>query len=588
MKSIAGAPRPFLKAVWLLPLIALVQPAVAATSTDDLQMTNLAGTYLAARTADAEKDMARASQFFRDAYQVDPDNTYLLERALILTAASGDVAASFRLADDLIGKAPETRAAHLIAAVSRIKDKRYPEAIKELDLSGTGVLADLTNGLLGAWAYLGEGEVDKALDRVGALKGEEWYGPFKFLHSGYIALAAGRTDAALQAFAKAHQLDSNAVRVSQAYATALALAGRKDEAQKVLNDFLNRYPDNALARNTLDAITAGNKPDGGVGTPAQGAAEVLAGIGTAVGEEGGLELSALYLQLALNLEPQTGGGVAALSLGNILDTNGQSESAITALQSIDANAPFRALGILRAAIALDRLDRTEEAEKAFQEAVQRNPNDIQARIAYGNMLRGRERFADSAKLYSEAIDRIGVPKRGDWTLFYFRGISYERTHDWPKAEADFKKALELYPDQPLVLNYLGYSWVDKGMNFDQALDMIKKAVELRPSDGYVVDSLGWAYYRLGRYDEAVTQLEKAIALRSDDPVINDHLGDAYWRVGRTLESQFQWRHSRDFGAKSPDLDVIVKKIAEGRLIDAPPPMKAEIDGSAPAPAPSNL
>ena len=119
-----------------------------------------------------------------------------------------------------------------------------------------------------------------------------------------------------------------------------------------------------------------------------------------------------------------------------------------------------------------------------------------------------------------------------------------------------------------MLNYLGYSWVDMGMNLDEAMGMIRKAVELRPNDGFIVDSLGWAHYRLGEYDEAVTELERAIGLKPDDPVINDHLGDAYWKAGRELEAQFQWRHARDFGAEGPELELILKKIAEERLIEA--------------------
>ena len=184
------------------------------------------------------------------------------------------------------------------------------------------------------------------------------------------------------------------------------------------------------------------------------------------------------------------------------------------------------------------------------------------------MLRGRERFAEAADIYSQAIARIPTPAMADWSLFYYRGISHERTDAWPKAEADFKKALELSPDQPLVMNYLGYSWVDKGLNLEEGMAMIKKAVELRPNDGFIVDSLGWAHYRLGEYAEAVTELERAIGLKPDDPVINDHLGDAYWKTGRELEAQFQWRHARDFGAEGPELELILKKIAEQRLIVA--------------------
>jgi Flp pilus assembly protein TadD len=280
-----------------------------------------------------------------------------------------------------------------------------------------------------------------------------------------------------------------------------------------------------------------------------------------------MDVALLYLRLALRLDPDIAGGLAALTLGGLLDQSNQGEAAIEVFGSIAPDAPFRGHGQLRAALALDRMDRTAEAEKAFQEAARRSPDDIQALVSYGNMLRGRERYEEAAKLYSQALSKVAEPERNDWTLFYFRGITHERTDRWADAEADFKKALELYPDQPLVLNYLGYSWVDKGMNLEEALEMIRKAVELRPNDGYIVDSLGWAYYRLGRWNDAVTELERAVSLRPDDPVINDHLGDAYWKAGRTLEAQFQWRHARDFGAEGEELERILKKIAEGRLIE---------------------
>ena len=144
-----------------------------------------------------------------------------------------------------------------------------------------------------------------------------------------------------------------------------------------------------------------------------------------------------------------------------------------------------------------------------------------------------------------AFEQSKKPATAIWPLYYFRGISYERQNQWPPAEADFKHALDLYPDQPLVMNYLGYSWVDQGVHLDQAFPMLRRAVELRPTDGYIVDSLGWADYKLGHYDEAVKKLERAVDLKPGDPVIQDHLGDAYWQVGRKLEAHFQWNHARD-------------------------------------------
>ena len=180
-------------------------------------------------------------------------------------------------------------------------------------------------------------------------------------------------------------------------------------------------------------------------------------------------------------------------------------------------------------------------------------------MALGNVLRSRKRFDDAAATYTKAVERIGTPDRGHWILFFYRGTSYERAKQWDKAQADLKKALELVPEtQPggraQVMNYLAYSWVDRGENIDDAFKMLQRAVELAPRDGMIIDSLGWAYYRLGRYDDAVRELEKAVDLKAGDPVINDHLGDAYWKVGRKLEARFQWNHAKDSNPEHEDLD----------------------------------
>jgi Flp pilus assembly protein TadD len=206
--------------------------------------------------------------------------------------------------------------------------------------------------------------------------------------------------------------------------------------------------------------------------------------------------------------------------------------------------------------------------KRLEAMVAAKPHDVEALSALAGLQRSAKQYVEAAATYDKALAALGIPQRDNWTLFYFRGICYERSKQWPKAEADFKKALELYPDQPLVLNYLGYSWVDQGVNLDEAFKMLRKAVDLRPNDGYIVDSLGWAHFKLGQFDEAAQTLEKAIALKPADPVLNDHLGDAYWRVNRRIEAHFQWNHARDMGPEPEDLPAILKKIQDG-LPDPP-------------------
>jgi Flp pilus assembly protein TadD len=196
--------------------------------------------------------------------------------------------------------------------------------------------------------------------------------------------------------------------------------------------------------------------------------------------------------------------------------------------------------------------------------------DLDAIEALGNIERGRKKFGDCANTYSQGIDALRPGEKNNWVWYYFRGICNERSKQWPKAEADLQKALELQPDQPHVLNYLGYSWIDQGTKLDQGMSMIRRAVDQRPDDGYIVDSLGWAYYRIGNYDEAVKNLERAIDLKPEDPTINDHLGDAYWRIGRKLEARFQWSHARDLKPESDDLPKIEAKIKDGMPDDKPP------------------
>jgi Flp pilus assembly protein TadD len=192
---------------------------------------------------------------------------------------------------------------------------------------------------------------------------------------------------------------------------------------------------------------------------------------------------------------------------------------------------------------------------------------LQALDALGNILRARKQYADAVDVYNRAIDMITKPDRRHWVYYYARGTSYERLNNWPPAEADLKKALELYPDQPLVLNYLGYSWIDQGIKLDEGMRLIERAVAVKPDDGYIVDSLGWAHYKRGNYAEAVRYLERAVELRPDDPVLNDHLGDALWKVGREREARFQWDQSLSLKPEPDDALKTRRKLEEG-LVEA--------------------
>jgi tetratricopeptide (TPR) repeat protein len=364
------------------------------------------------------------------------------------------------------------------------------------------------------------------------------------------------------------------LRIVDTYARFLARTGDRDEATKVYEGFNQVLPRHPLVMAALADLQAGKPLDRVVKNATDGAAEVMYLLGALGSQQNDTVIALIYLRMALSLEPHN--DMAIITLADLYERVKQNERALETYETVPEASPLRTNADIQSGLILEVMGRSDDALKQLQGIVAEQPKDVEAQIALGNLQRSRKLFAEAADSYTRVIDLLKTPARGDWTLYYFRGISYERSKQWPKAEADFKKAMELQPDQPLVLNYLGYSWVDQGLNLDEAFKLLRRAVELRPSDGYIIDSLGWAHFKLGKYDEALRELERAIQLKPGDPVINDHLGDVYWKVGRKLEAHFQWNHARDLNPEPDDLKRILEKIDHG-LDDDPQPAAAEAE-----------
>jgi tetratricopeptide (TPR) repeat protein len=374
------------------------------------------------------------------------------------------------------------------------------------------------------------------------------------------------------------------VRAAQSYAAMLAAGGDKDKALAVLDRaeeiFGERVQVTALRRD----IEAGKTPVPLVSTPADGASEVLLDLGSALNRGGGEAFVRLYLRMALALRPDS--DAALMQLASVSEQMRNPQEAIELYKLVPANSPIHKVAELQLGLNLADLGEEAEAVTRLKSALADDQDDTRAYLSLGGVYQSQKNFQAAADVYDAAIARIGTPTRNDWNVFYQRGIAFERLKQWDKAEKDFLKALEFYPDQPQVMNYLGYSWVDMNIKLEEGLALIKKAVDLRPSDGYIVDSLGWAYYRLGRYDDAVREMERAVSLKPEDPVLNDHLGDAYWRVGRKLEATFQWNHARDM---KPDPDVLAS--VQQKLLNGLPPLEdkataQEIQKPKPEPVPA--
>jgi tetratricopeptide (TPR) repeat protein len=534
--------------------------------------TSPAGNYLAARFAGSSRDMAAAAAYYRAALRADPRNEDLIERTFLVVLANGAVEEAMPLAERLSTIDRNQRVARLALAVRALKRGQNAQARSQLAQSMRGPIADLTATLLSAWATAGAGDVKGAIDSIDRLQGPDWYIVFKDLHAGLILDLAGQRKEAGKRLERAYRLDSNAIRAVDAYARWASRNGDRETAQKVYDAFSLVLPNHPLVDAAVAELKAGKQLNPMIRSTAAGAAEVLFGLGAALGRQGGEDIGQIYLQLAIYLDPEH--PLALLSLADLYENLKQPELAIEAYSHIPANSPLKRNADIQMGLNLESLERTEEAKKQLDQLVAQHPDDLEAIVALGNVLRSRKQWKEAADVYSKAIDHIPEPARQHWTLFYFRGICLERTKDWPRAEKDLEKALELFPEQPQVLNYLGYSWVDQGLNLDKALKMIRRAVELRPNDGYIVDSLGWAYFRLGKYDESTSELERAIELKPEDPVINDHLGDSYWKVGRELEARFQWTHARDNKPEPEDLTKIEEKLKSGLKAEDSAPSKA--------------
>jgi tetratricopeptide (TPR) repeat protein len=530
-------------------------------SANELSRLSMSGSYLAARHAGTQRDAGAAAAYYRSALRNDPKNNELLQLAFLSVLSEGDVEEATRLAEQVVSFDRNDKIARLVIGVKALKQKKYVAAKQNLTQSVRGPITDLAATLLVAWASYGAADAKGAVESIDKLQGAEWYALFKDLHAGLILDLAGSKKEAGKRFERAQKLDGTALRIVESYGSWLSRNGSKEEALKVYKAFDAQLPRHPLIVEAMDQINKGKAVGPLVDSPQAGAAEVLYGLGAAIGRRGGENLGLVYLQLALYLSPNQ--PLALLSLADLYEQVKNPELAIKVYERVPQGSPLRRNAEIQLASNLDTLDRTDEAKQRLNKLIVERSDDLDATMALGNILRGRKMFDECADVYGKSIALLANPERPNWLVFYFRGICNERAKKWEAAEADLKKALQLFPDQPHVLNYLGYSWIDQGINLDEGMRMIRRAVEQRPDDGYIVDSLGWAYYRLGNYDEAVKHLERAVELKPEDPTINDHLGDAYWKTGRTLEAEFQWSHARDLKPEPDELVKIKQKLAGG-------------------------
>ncbi len=524
------------------------------------------GSYLAARHAQKNNDADAAAEFFARALIEDPGNLELLRNAMVSALASGQIDKGLKYASRYYDIEKNAPIATLALASRDVAQSEFIGAMSWLEATEKNGYNRYFVPLLEAWVLTGQKRPELVAERLESL---EEFSAAATQHAYHVGLISDLLDDPVQAetgYASAvGARQGGALRSVLAAGRFYERADRADEARALYDVFQDENPETLFLETALRRLATGATPDRLVSDARAGFAEALHGAATAFFQDNAFQLSQVYAALALHIRPDL--DVAHMLLGDIYTTLGNNAMAAESFGAIGDDSPLSWAARLRWASSLDAAEQTEEAVGVLEAMALERPERADALISLGELYRMKERYAEAVDVYDQAFTRVPTIEPRHWTWLYARGMSLERTKQWPRAEKDLLHALELEPDQPLVLNYLGYSWVELGLNLDEARDMIERAVEQRPNDGYIVDSLGWVLYRMGEYADALPHLERAVEIRPSDPVIIDHFGDALWQVGRHEEARFQWRRALSFEPE-PDLVELIELKLDGGLTEA--------------------
>ncbi|SDG66953.1 tetratricopeptide repeat protein [Roseospirillum parvum] len=533
---------------------------------------SLAGAFLAGRQAQFEGDPEAAASHFAEAARLAPEALALKRRAAFFLTTAGRFPEAVPLAREVMAADhDEASLSRLMVATDQAARGDFPGALATLaEASSEGGLNQLLIPLVRAWLMVGDGRPAEALEVVVPLaEAEEPFARLFAFHGGLIAAQAGQRATAAELFGRLTEVPEELpLRTVEAIAAfRLADPDSAPAGRDLIATYLKAHGESRLAADLLEPMRlAPVAPPPPITSAADGLAEAFHGTASNMAQSQALDTALLFIHLALAVKPEF--DYALILKGDLASRQRRPVAAVAAYRAVPADSAFTYLARQRAADSLGRAERLEEAREAFESLAADWPERPEPLIDLGDLLRQNERFAEAVEAYDRAFARLDQVLPRHWSWLYGRGIALERSGQWPRAEDDFRQALALEPDQPFVLNYLGYSWLDQGMHVETAKDMIQRAVAQRPRDGYIVDSMGWAEYLTGNHEAAVEHLERAVSLTPNDPTINDHLGDAYWRVGRRLEAGYQWQRALSFDPDPELADTIRAKLDDG-LDDAP-------------------
>lgn len=522
---------------------------------------SLSGRYLAGRVAEQDHDYDNGADQLDLALAQDPGDLELLYSTFRLRTYAGRIDAAAQLAPQVLAVRPGDGIANLVMAVQQIKRGDYRAAEQQLGRIGGDNQFGPLRELVVAWLRAGQKDFVAARAALAKLKTDtdRARAPVMAVEAQIDELAGDKA-AAETKYRRAAELDPSALRVVITAADGLRRLGKADDARAILKAFGDKYSDSVV----MDDVMAAGAPMPKPPSPAAGIAEILFDIGSVLNSDPRnqrADLALIFEQFAVDLKPDH--DFAWLTIAGLYEQWGNPAKALAAYGKVGPTSPLYWQARLRVAALDAQEDRFDDAVRKLRALVAEKPDRIDAALTLADLLRSKERYADAVAAYDTAIQRIGTVEERHWPVFFGRGMVLERIKQWPRAEADMKRALELSPDQPYVLNYLGYSWIDQGLHLDAGMKMLKRATELRPDDGAITDSVGWAYYRLGQFDKAVEWLERASEQKGDDATVVEHLGDAYWHVGRQREARFQWTRAMNQKPEKDRIPVILDKLSNG-------------------------
>lgn len=518
------------------------------------------GSYLAARHAGQINDYEAAAEFYAQALQGDPNNPQLLENALVSNLGIGDFDQAYTIALAMRGAGLTSQIGNLVVFTNAFLNESYDELFSSLE-AGQGVGA-LVDGLSQGWAHVGQGKMALALSTFDELAASQGMRSFGLYHKALALASVGDFESAEAILAEGAATGMPRTRRSILIrAQILSQLDRNADAITLIDVvFGERLDPNAKIMRAR--LAAGEPvPFDMVITPAQGMGEALFAIAGALQGETNETYVLLYTRLTSTLNPDHVG--ALLLSGMVLENLERYDLANAVYLQVPSTSPDFYAAELSRADALRKADQIDTAIEVLRQLSRSNPDLPLVHSKLADLLRYTDEDRDAITSYSRAIDLYGTDNPLAWRSLFGRGITFYKLDDWPPAEQDFRAALALNPNQPQVLNYLGYSLVERQEKLGEALEMIETAVLAQPSNGAITDSLGWVLFSLGRYEEAVLHMERAASLSPVDPVINDHLGDSLWAVGRVLEARFQWQRALSFAPEETDALRIRRKLDVG-------------------------